>query len=225
MSELHNLKGLAVLVIDDEIAALDTMEQALQGVGAEVSRAQNIKQALAAIGNNAIDIIIAALDLVNEQCIEMIKDYKLRYPSCLFYVLTDEEYESVETSQESVKYIVDDYIKKPLDIARFVVMIETSMGRTIGKQVIDELQVEIIAVVRVSRGDFVTNGKRIKSAHATVVLHRAPDGRREVGRVHAVTRHSRIAVMIAVAAIGRVTVRRLGVGQVTGGIPEETVKR
>ena len=131
MSELHNLKGLAVLVIDDEIAALDTMEQALQGVGAEVSRAQNIKQALAAIGNNAIDIIIAALDLVNEQCIEMIKDYKLRYPSCLFFVLTDEEYESVETSQESVKYIVDDYIKKPLDIARFVVMIETSMGRTI----------------------------------------------------------------------------------------------
>jgi len=131
MSELHNLKGLAVLVIDDEIAALDTMEQALQGVGAQVSRAQNIKQALSDIRNNAIDIIIAALDLVNEQCIEMIKDYKLRYPSCLFYVLTDEEYESVETSQESVKYIVDDYMKKPLDIERFVVMIETSMGRTI----------------------------------------------------------------------------------------------
>ena len=67
MSELHNLKGLAVLVIDDEIAALDTMERALKGAGAEVSRAQNIKQALGAIGNNAIDIIIAALDLVNEQ--------------------------------------------------------------------------------------------------------------------------------------------------------------
>jgi DNA-binding NtrC family response regulator len=100
-------------------------------VGAQVSRAQNIKQALSDIRNNAIDIIIAALDLVNEQCIEMIKDYKLRYPSCLFYVLTDEEYESVETSQESVKYIVDDYMKKPLDIERFVVMIETSMGRTI----------------------------------------------------------------------------------------------
>ncbi len=131
MSELHNLKGLTVLVIDDEIATLDNMEQALQGVGAQVSRAQNIKQALSDIRNNAIDIIIAALDLVNEQCIEMIKDYKLRYPSCLFYVLTDEEYESVETSQESVKYIVDDYMKKPLDIERFVVMIETSMGRTI----------------------------------------------------------------------------------------------
>ena len=131
MSELHNLKGLAVLVIDDEIAALDSMEESLLGVGAQVSRAQNIKQALGVIKNNAIDIIIAALDLVNEQCIEMIKDYKLRYPSCLFYVLTDQEYESVETSQESVRYIVDDYIKKPLDMERFVVMVETSMGRTI----------------------------------------------------------------------------------------------
>ena len=131
MSELHNLKGLAVLVIDDEIAALDSMEQSFQGVGAQVSRAQNVKQALGVIQNNPIDIIIAAIDLVNEQCIEMIKDYKLRYPSCLFYVLTDQEYESVETSQESVRYIVDDYIKKPLDIDRFVVMVETSMGRTI----------------------------------------------------------------------------------------------
>jgi DNA-binding NtrC family response regulator len=131
MKELHNLKGLAVLVIDDESAAFDSMEQLLQGVGAEVSKAQNTMQALEVIQNSAIDIIIAALDLVNEQCIEMIKDYKLRYPSCLFYVLTDEEYESVETSQESVKYIVDDYIKKPLDIERFVVMIETIMGRTI----------------------------------------------------------------------------------------------
>ena len=131
MSELHNLKGLAVLVIDDETAALDSMEQSFQGVGAQVSRAQNIKQAMGVIQNNPIDIIIAAIDLVNEQCIEMIKDYKLRYPSCLFYVLTDQEYESVETSQESVRYIVDDYIKKPLDIDRFVVMVETSMGRTI----------------------------------------------------------------------------------------------
>ncbi len=117
MGELHNLKGLAVLVIDDEIAALDSMEESLHGEGAQVSRAQNIKQALGLLQNNAIDIIIAALDLVNEQCIEMIKDYQ--------------DYESVETSQESVRYIVDDYIKKPLDIERFVVMVETSMGRTI----------------------------------------------------------------------------------------------
>ncbi len=131
MGELHTLKGLAVLVIDDEIAALGSMEESLQGAGAQVSRAQKIKQALGVLQNNAIDIIIAALDLVNEQCIEMIKDYKLRYPSCLFYVLTDQDYESVETSQESVRYIVDDYIKKPLDIERFVVMVETSMGRTI----------------------------------------------------------------------------------------------
>ena len=131
MSELHNLKGVTLLVIDDEISTPESMEQALQGVGAQVSKAQNIKQALGVIQSNSIDIIIAALDLVNEQCIEMIKDYKLRYPSCLFYVLTDQEYESVETSQESVKYIVDDYIKKPLDIERFVVMVETSMGRTI----------------------------------------------------------------------------------------------
>ncbi len=131
MSDLHNLKGLSVLVIDNEIAALDLMQQSLQGAGAQVSTAQNVKQAQGVLLDNAIDIIIAALDMVNEQCIEVIKDYKLRYPACLFYVLTDQEYESVETSQESVRYIVDDYIKKPLDVERFVVMVETSMGRTI----------------------------------------------------------------------------------------------
>ncbi len=131
MNELHSLKGLSVLVIDSESAALDSMEQSLQGAGAQVSRALTVKLAQGVLQNKAIDIIIAALDLVNEQCIDMIKDYKLRYPACLFYVLTDQEYESVETSQESVRYIVDDYIKKPLNIERFVVMVETSMGRTI----------------------------------------------------------------------------------------------
>jgi DNA-binding NtrC family response regulator len=53
-------------------------------------------------------------------------------PDALFYVLTGQEYDSVEISQESVRLIIDDYVKKPLDVDRFAGMVATSIGRPDG---------------------------------------------------------------------------------------------
>ncbi len=124
-----NLKGLSVLVIEDDIVSLHEMEQALKKLGAQVYTAKDPNQAIGLLLHEYIRVIIAALDLVDEQCIEMIKDYKARNPDNLFYVLTGQEYDSVETSQESVRLIVDDYVRRPLDPARFACMVETSIGR------------------------------------------------------------------------------------------------
>nr|NIO19530.1 response regulator [Candidatus Aenigmarchaeota archaeon] len=124
-----NLKGVSVLVIEDDTAYLKDIEQGLNGVGAKVYLARDSHQAVGLLLKEYIHVIVAAIDLVDEQCIEMIKDYKTRNPDSLFYVLTGQEYDFVETSQESVRLVVDDYVKKPLDVDRFACMVETSTGR------------------------------------------------------------------------------------------------
>ncbi len=129
MDHKPDLKGLDILLFEDDARSLAKIRDDLTGIGADVYSAENFGQAVNILHQTHIEVIIAALDLVDEQCIEMIREYKARHPEALFYVLADQEYDSVESSQESVRLIVDDYIKKPLDIIRFARMVETSTGR------------------------------------------------------------------------------------------------
>ncbi len=129
MKKKPNLKNLNVLAIEDNPASLSQIEHELNSVGAEVYTAKDVDQSSRILYETHIEIIIAALDLVSEHCVEMIRDYKTRHPETLFYVLADEEFDSVEASQDWVRLIVDDFIKKPLDVVRFAQMVETSIGR------------------------------------------------------------------------------------------------
>jgi DNA-binding NtrC family response regulator len=132
MTNQPDLRGLNVLVIEDDAASLNKIERELVEVGAHVFTSQNSDQASGLLLQTQVEVIIGVLDLVDEKLIEMIKDYKIQYPECLFYVLADQEYDSVEISQESVRHVVDDYITKPLDMIRFARMVETNIGRPSG---------------------------------------------------------------------------------------------
>jgi DNA-binding NtrC family response regulator len=129
MNKAPDLKGLDILVFENDYSSLKQIEGDLKGIGADVYTADAFGQAVDILHQTHIEVIIAAIDLVDEQCIEMVKEYKALHPEALFYVLAGHEYDSVESSQESVRLIVDDYIKKPLDIIRFARMVETSIGR------------------------------------------------------------------------------------------------
>jgi DNA-binding NtrC family response regulator len=129
MSKHPSLKGLNVLLIEDDTASLDQIERDLKGIGADVYSVRSFDEAAGILHKTLIEVIIAALDQVDEQCIEAVRKYKSEHHEALFYVLADQEYDSVESTQESVKQVVDDYIKKPLDIVRFARMVESSIGR------------------------------------------------------------------------------------------------
>ncbi|MBI5664770.1 MAG: sigma-54-dependent Fis family transcriptional regulator [Nitrospirae bacterium] len=124
-----DLKGLDILVFETDYPSLKQIESDLRNIGADVYTADTFSQVVGILHQTHIEVIIAAIDLVDEQCIEMIKEYKTLHPEVLFYVLAGREYDSVESSQESVRLIVDDYIKKPLNIVRFARMVEASVGR------------------------------------------------------------------------------------------------
>lgn len=125
-----DLKGLSMLVMENDASSLKTIGQALKAAGARVFKAQSFAVAKGVLKKNSPSVIIAALELINEQCLEMIKDYKAVNPRSLFFVLAGDEYSSIEISQESYRHTVDDYIAKPLDVVRFAGMVQTSTGRT-----------------------------------------------------------------------------------------------
>lgn len=129
MNKAPDLKGLDILVFENEYSSVKQIESDLKNIGADVYTADTFGQAAGILHQTHIEVIIAAIDLVDEQFIEMIKEYKTLHPEALFYVLAGREYDSVESSQESVRLVVDDYIKKPLDVIRFARMVETSVGR------------------------------------------------------------------------------------------------
>jgi DNA-binding NtrC family response regulator len=129
MSKAPDLEGLDILVYENDYTSLNQIESDLKNIGADVYAADTFERVVGLLHQTHIEVIIAAIDLVDEQCIEMIKEYKMLHPEVLFYVLAGQEYDSVESSQESVRLVVDDYIKKPLDIIRFARMVETSVGR------------------------------------------------------------------------------------------------
>jgi len=127
----EKLKGINILLIEDDPVSLRSIERELGSAGAIVFPAKDYDEAIKVLAKNTIDIIIAALDLVDERCIEMVRSYKAQNPESLFYVMADESYDSVESSQESVRMVIDDYIRKPLDTDRFISMVETNMARDV----------------------------------------------------------------------------------------------
>jgi DNA-binding NtrC family response regulator len=147
MNKHPDLSGVSILVLEHDTSSLRVIEGELNGIGAAVHAVSDLVGMMNVLNTNPVDVIIASLVDVDEQCIEMVKEYKTRYPDTLFYVLADQKFDAVESAQESVRLVVDDYLKKPLNVARFAGMIETNIGRphTAGRSltVIDPLVAKV----------------------------------------------------------------------------------
>lgn len=124
-----DLKGFSLLLLEDAPLPPDTFEGALRSFGARVIHASDTGEAIRVLAREHIGIIAASLHLVDERFIEMIREQKARYPDTLFYLITEQDYDRVETSLDAVNQVVDDYIQKPLDALRFTRMVETTLGR------------------------------------------------------------------------------------------------
>lgn len=124
-----DLKGLSVLIMEHSLSSLQNMKKDLEGFGADVFAFEKPEAAYATLSKKHLHVVMASLDFADEHFIEAIKKYKNDFPETFVYLLTEEDYDSVETSLEDVRLIVDDYIQKPMDAVRFARMIETNIGR------------------------------------------------------------------------------------------------
>jgi DNA-binding NtrC family response regulator len=124
-----DLKGLAILVIEDDVHSLQQIGVDLENYGAHVFSTSTVEKASDILLQESIHVILLALSLANEKCLDIIKDHKAKHPDTLFYLLTEQNYCQVEPVEESVRQILDDCMQKPLDIKRFAGIVGASFGR------------------------------------------------------------------------------------------------
>ncbi|RJQ14133.1 MAG: sigma-54-dependent Fis family transcriptional regulator [Nitrospiraceae bacterium] len=125
----HDLNGLSILVIEDDTASVKSIEGELRDYGANVFTASGAERASEILSKEHISVILVSLMLADEKCLNAVKDYKARYPDTLFYLLAEHNYCLVEPVEESIRQILDDYFRKPLDIERFASIVGASFGR------------------------------------------------------------------------------------------------
>jgi DNA-binding NtrC family response regulator len=127
MSDLPDLKGLAVLIADNDPRSARGMERSLHEFGAEVLTAADSREALAILRHKPVQVIVAAIDFMDDSFIGEVGAYKAANPDSFLYVLIGED--EAEPATDSSGHCADDYIRKPVDAVRFARMVETSIGR------------------------------------------------------------------------------------------------
>lgn len=124
-----DLSGLAILVVEDDTSSSNDIERELKALGAQVYTAATPAEASDALSRQRIHVLLVSLLVANEQCLNLVKEYKSKHPETLFYLLTEQNYSLVEPVEESVRQILDDYFRKPLDVDRFAGIVGASFGR------------------------------------------------------------------------------------------------
>lgn len=123
-------KEATLLIIDEDPSTLKTLTESLDDSFISVISINSSEGLSEFLTNNDCDVIIVALNSFDQTCLETIKDYKLKRPKLLFYLLVDKEYEVVDSTSEDIKLLLEDYLYKPLNPARLKVKLELALGKT-----------------------------------------------------------------------------------------------
>ena len=111
-----DLKGISVLVLDDDPAIVRGLSRVLSGLGADVSGCGSLREARIALDKLSLDAVLADQQLKDGDGLALLPDYLRRHPDGIFYVITG--YGSVDKAVESLRQGARHYFEKPVDSHR-----------------------------------------------------------------------------------------------------------
>ena len=123
------MKGLKILIVDDEPLMRLSMLDALEGVGCEVMAAATGTEGLAVLGTRQFDIVITDLRLPGADGLTILKSCKERSPTTEVIVIT--AHGSVDTAVGAIKLGAYDYITKPFQMEELLLIVER-VGKFLG---------------------------------------------------------------------------------------------
>ncbi len=110
-------RKITILVVDDEITIRKTVEKLLNRDGYKVLTAENGYEAVKAVENEFIDMVITDVNMPGIDGIETIKRIKEISPKLKIMIMTGME--TTTTLIEAIRIGVNDYIYKPFEVEEF----------------------------------------------------------------------------------------------------------
>ena len=199
------MKGLKVLIVDDEPLMRLSMLDALEAVGCEVTAASTGTEGLAILGTRQFDIVITDLRLPGADGLTILRASKERSPTTEVILIT--AHGSVDTAVGAINLGAYDYVTKPFQMDELLLIVER-VGKIIG------LRRENSELKEVLEGRFSFSGMHGCSHHMRGLLERikllAARVEREAGGRPGEVLDDALTVACATGAIAPLTVQRAG---------------
>jgi len=116
------LRKINILVVDDDVDICDYMQLVLSQNGYNVDVQTDSEAAAEAIKDNEYHVVILDLMMPKINGMELLEEIRRFDRDIAIIIFTG--YPSVDTAVASLRYKVDDYIRKPFDIEEFNMSLE-----------------------------------------------------------------------------------------------------
>jgi DNA-binding NtrC family response regulator len=126
-----------VLLVDDEVAFLDTLSERMRTRGMEVATSSSGVEALKRVEKESYDVIILDLMMPGVDGLETLKILKEKKPDLQVILLTGQA--TVEKGIEAMKLGAMDFLEKPADLSQLTEKIKKAQAK---KMLLVEKQTE-----------------------------------------------------------------------------------
>ncbi|MBN1546553.1 MAG: sigma-54-dependent Fis family transcriptional regulator [Syntrophaceae bacterium] len=117
-----------VLICDDDRAHRTMLRALLSGWGYDVTEASDGSEAIEQVHNQAFDLILMDIRMINVSGLEALDQIKAYNPVIPIIIMT--AFASVETAVEALKSGAYDYLTKPLDFDELKIVMQRAMEHT-----------------------------------------------------------------------------------------------
>lgn len=116
-----------ILVVEDDQLQRSLITENLRQEGYEVFEAAGSQEALEIISQKPVEIAVVDYKLGQESGLELIKEFKRRNPLITPVMVT--AFASIETAVEAIRQGAYDYVVKPIDFKKFLLVLERAKER------------------------------------------------------------------------------------------------
>ncbi len=118
------LKDVRILVVDDEDILAWSIDTELRALGAEVTRAGSIREALERFQQATPDIVITDLRLPDGNGLELLKKWRFEYPDMPIILIT--AHGAIDSAITAIRLGAYDYLQKPFDMKDLIAAVRRS---------------------------------------------------------------------------------------------------
>jgi CheY-like chemotaxis protein len=133
--DAHELRGARILVVDDEPDARALVADLLRQYGAEVTQADSVEHAMAAVAQSRPDVVVADIAMPGADGYDLLR--RLRAPDAggrRMLTIAVTAYARSEDRMKAMREGFDAYLAKPLEPMELIAVVANVLGRAADRQ-------------------------------------------------------------------------------------------